>query len=443
MADGGDPGGEKVPEVPASQPRSPTPEEEMSPVKMKRPAAGKAKATPKKSPATPKKSPATPKKSPAAPKKSPVKKHTMKKPSAPPKVLKKPSGKLEEKTKPEEEKSKQRTEKNKKKRAEEKKKKEEEAQKKAAEAAKKKGKGGSKGSKGLKEEAEKETGCQEEGGEEEQEEVDPLYEDAATFEEETEPKKDRCKDKKFKALLASNALPEHIVEHWNRIKKMTVGRQKEERKLVNAVFDRSKTGELLLATSKPQFQLLKAQVEKEVAKSTEKSLPKSLFKGKFHLSEEDFQLGLQAGDFCEVVENGKAQYCWQSSEVAKSKEQLRKRELSKTAELDEAQAKLARHHVGKWSLKCLSSTASSSSAGASGPAQLLALEDRAAPLTEKAWQAAQGQLLEALQALGKLETSGKKMLQNIGVTNKDDPIYPELFLGWYGKGKVELWIVYI
>ena len=319
----------------------------MSPVKMKRPAAGKAKATPKKSPATPNKSPATPKKSPAAPKKSPVKKHTgkMKKPSAPPKVLKKPSGKLEEKTKPEEEKSKQRTEKNKKKRAEEKKKKEEEAQKKAAEAAKKKGKGGSKGSKGLKEEAEKETGCQEEGGEEEQEEVDPLYEDAATFEEETEPKKDRCKDKKFKALLASNALPEHIVEHWNRIKKMTVGRQKEERKLVNAVFDRSKTGELLLATSKPQFQLLKAQVEKEVAKSTEKSLPKSLFKGKFHLSEEDFQLGLQAGDFCEVVENGKAQYCWQSSEVAKSKEQLRKRELGKTTELDEAQAKLARHHV--------------------------------------------------------------------------------------------------
>ena len=81
MADGGDPGGEKVPEVPASQPRSPTLEEEMSPVKMKRP-AGKAKATPKKSPATPKKSPATPKKSPAAPKKSPVKKHTMKKPSA-------------------------------------------------------------------------------------------------------------------------------------------------------------------------------------------------------------------------------------------------------------------------------------------------------------------------------------------------------------------------
>ena len=64
-------------------------------------------------------------------------------------------------------------------------------------------------------------------------------------------------------------------------------------------------------------------------------------------------------------------------------------------------------------------------------------------MTEKAWQAAQGQLLEALQALGKLETSGKKMLQNIGVTNKDDPIYPELFLGWYGKGKVELWIVYI
>jgi len=71
------------------------------------------------------------------------------------------------------------------------------------------------------------------------------------------------------------------------------------------------------------------------------------------------------------------------------------------------------------------------------------LEDRAATLTEKAWQAAQGQLLGALQALGKLETSGKKMLQSIGVTNKEHPIYPELFLGWCGTGKVYLRIVYI
>lgn len=94
------------------------------------------------------------------------------------------------------------------------------------------------------------------------------------------------------------------------------------------------------------------------------------------------------------------------------------------------------------SLKCFSTTASSS-AGTSQQTQL-ALEDRVATLTEKAWQAAQGQLLEALQALGKLETSGKKMLQTIGVDNKEDPIYPELFLGWsWSILFVYLWIVYI
>ena len=423
MADGGEKGSAASegtpPTVPPSQPRSPV-SPEAAP-RLVPPASKPKKPTPKA-------------KAPTTPKKSGVLKATLKKPSAPPTVFKRPSAKdkkdkekTPKTTTTETSKDKEKTDKNKKKRAAAKKKEEEEAAQKkaAAEAAKKKTKGGSKG---LKDEGEKEEACQEEGGEEEKEEVDPLYEDGATFEE-GEDRKDRVKDRKFKSLLQSNSLPEHIVQEWNRIKLMKVGRQKEERKLVNAVFDRSKTGELLLATSKPQFQLLKQQVDKEVSSSKEKSLPKSLFKGKFHLSEEDFQLGLQSGDFFEVQENGKTQFAWHSSEHQKSKEQLRKRELSKTAELNEAQAKLARHHIGKWSLKCFSTGASSSSIGTSQQTQLLPLEDRVATLTEKQWQTAQGQLLDALQALGKLETSGKKMLQSIGVDNKEDPIYPELFLG--------------
>ena len=424
MADGGEKGSVASegtpPTVPPSQPRSPV-SPEAAP-RLVPPASKPKKPTPKA-------------KAPTTPKKSGVLKATLKKPSAPPTVFKRPSAKdkkdkekTPKTTTTETSKDKEKTDKNKKKRAAAKKKEEEEAAQKkaAAEAAKKKTKGGSKG---LKDEGEKEEACQEEGGEEEKEEVDPLYEDGATFQEEGEDRKDRVKDRKFKSLLQSNSLPEHIVQEWNRIKLMKVGRQKEERKLVNAVFDRSKTGELLLATSKPQFQLLKQQVDKEVSSSKEKSLPKSLFKGKFHLSEEDFQLGLQSGDFFEVQENGKTQFAWHSSEHQKSKEQLRKRELSKTAELNEAQAKLARHHIGKWSLKCFSTSASSSSIGTSQQTQLLPLEDRVATLTEKQWQTAQGQLLDALQALGKLETSGKKMLQSIGMDNKEDPIYPELFLG--------------
>ena len=70
------------------------------------------------------------------------------------------------------------------------------------------------------------------------------------------------------------------------------------------------------------------------------------------------------------------------------------------------------------------STTSSSSKGTH-----LALEDTKKGLTSKQWGQAQKQLGMAMSAMDKQLSNVKKLLQTVGVDNREDPLWPQLSLG--------------
>ena len=60
----------------------------------------------------------------------------------------------------------------------------------------------------------------------------------------------------------------------------------------------------------------------------------------------------------------------------------------------------------------------------------MAIEDQKAELSERAWNAAQKQLLDAQKAMDEQIRAGKKLLQLVGVDNKADPLYHSLTFGF-------------
>ena len=70
------------------------------------------------------------------------------------------------------------------------------------------------------------------------------------------------------------------------------------------------------------------------------------------------------------------------------------------------------------------------SAGSAQGQGQLALMDKQQALNDVQWNAAQGQLLPAMQAFEKCEKDGLKSVQVVGNDSKDDPLYTTLQLGW-------------
>ena len=109
-------------------------------------------------------------------------------------------------------------------------------------------------------------------------------------------------------------MPDFVKKQWEGTKAMKTGRTEAQRSIINAAFDRSTGGKLILSLEKPVFQSARAQYQDKSSSSIEKSLPKTLFCGKFNLSPELLAEGLAAGDFQQVDVGGRAQYVWASSE---------------------------------------------------------------------------------------------------------------------------------
>ena len=126
---------------------------------------------------------------------------------------------------------------------------------------------------------------QQEHGEEEK---DFENDDEVDAQEESQvgAKKDRCKNQKFKQMLASNSLPQWVVNVWDRTTRLKTGKSEAQRNLINAIFDRTSVGKLLLSLGKPFFHSLKEHYTDKAQVDKSKALPKSLFKGKFNLSEQ-------------------------------------------------------------------------------------------------------------------------------------------------------------
>ena len=263
---------------------------------------------------------------------------------------------------------------------------------------------------------------QEEGGKEEKE---GFENDVVMDEGDEEKSKDRCKNQKFLKLLANKQLPTFIMDEWQRTKDMKVGRTDRQRQIINAIFDRTASGRLMLSLDKPIFNSMKESFSEKSNTNMQKSLPKSLFKGKFNLSEEAFAEGLSNNEFQETEDDeGNKTYTWKVN-VNKQKQGDRSAFGYQNQEEGDKSTVQKFEDISKLWKKGLKTKALPSS-GSKGQ---LALCDRETPLSEKQWGQAQGQLSLAQSAFDKQEKDGLKFLQTIGCDNKDDSLYAVLYLG--------------
>lgn len=161
----------------------------------------------------------------------------------------------------------------------------------------------------------------------------------------------------------------------------------------------------------------------------DKSLVKSLFKGKFNLSEDDFNEGLANHDFFEVVgEDGRVKYSWTQGEHSHTKGASSRAGTEASKVLSKKEKNLQDAAFAMWGKGLFKPTGGSAKA-LSAPETQLALEDSQVELDEDQWNKAQHQLNMSISAFEKLEQQCKKCLQDVGVDAKEDELWKQLQLG--------------
>ncbi|CAK9017474.1 unnamed protein product [Durusdinium trenchii] len=381
-----------------------------TPVKKAKAAKAKAKGSPK---AKAKSSPKA--KAKGSPKPKSVMKAVLEKPSTA-KLPKKPAE--EEKVDKAEAKAKSKNKKKRKAEAEKKKKEEAAEKKKKEEAAEKK-------KKEEEDTVQKKPGEKEEPEEPEEEacgfEDDPSVDPGAT---ET---RDRCKMQKFNKMYQAGQLLPWIKEEWEKTLTMKSGKRERQSLIVNSLFDRSEAGRLVLNANKAVFQSMKESFEEKTNKQSTKSLSKRLFMGRFNLTEADLLAGVAEGEFQEIQTDHGPRYLWM--EEAQTCKQGDKTALGWIQQKEGDQKQMAKMNkmieamsAGHWSQGFALPTTSGSSSSAAPP---LAIQDMDAPLSPQQWKMAQTQLIQAKDAMSKLEKDGLKHLQVIG-DNRADPVFEVL-----------------
>jgi hypothetical protein len=265
------------------------------------------------------------------------------------------------------------------------------------------------------------------------EEEDPGAQDVEVEPSETnfqmdDSHKDRAKNNKFKKMLNDGQLPKWAVDAWNASCKLSTGRPAAQRKLVNAIISREdSTGKLILNLTNPVLDELKSTYQRQESKDSHKALTKTLFCGKFNLNEDSFQAGLAAGEFHEVIgKDGIVRYSWQVQEHTVSKGSDSRVTLKSETYLSKKDAafektRLDGPFIGLFQ-KNQGQLAIASSAGQ------LALCDKEIELTPELWTQAQSQLSAATKFWENNLKEAKKLLQQVGVDNRDDDLYQELLL---------------
>ena len=240
--------------------------------------------------------------------------------------------------------------------------------------------------------------------------------------------KDRSKNNKFKKMLHDGQLPKWAEDAWRASCKLTTGKPAAQRKLVNAIISREdSTGKLILNLTNPVLDEVKSTYQRHESKDSHKALTKTLFCGKFHLSEDAFQVGLANGEFHEVInKDGKVRYSWQVEEhtvargsdskvTLKSETYLSKKDAAfEKTRLDGPFIGLFQKNQGQLAI--------------TSPAGQLALCDKEIELTPELWTQAQSQLSAAIKFWENNLKEAKKLLQQVGVDNRDDELYQELLL---------------
>ena len=275
---------------------------------------------------------------------------------------------------------------------------------------------------------------EQEGEEEEHATQDEAVEPSSAFElpdkgelDDDENTKNRSKNAKFLKMLKDSSLPDWLVQEWNKASKLTSGRREKQREIVNNCLDH-RGGRLVLNVDKPMFHQMSASYQQTLTREKEKSLPRRLLQGMFNMSDEAFEQALLEGDVVPVqLADGKTQYSFQTMEHETERGKRTESSVKEQAEGDKKKKLFFEEGVKNWAIG-LFEKSKDKAIGEKGPG-LLALKDRQAPLSEAQWQQAQSQLKPAQDAFDKCHNSGLKFLQTIGPDNKEDPLYPTMFLG--------------
>lgn len=226
---------------------------------------------------------------------------------------------------------------------------------------------------------------------------------------------------KFQAMLANGELPPFIQKEWERVSKLKSGKRERQTAIINAIYDRSAAGRLILNTDKAIFETMRSDYQDTKSRREMKTLPLLLFCGKFRLSAEAVQQGLREGQFMEVeTANGK-EYGWRQSTFSEVKgvKTATGYKMSEEGDKDTMQKYMEMAQCWKSGIQRPQAIASGSNR--------LAICDVESPLSQEEWGVAHKQLQSAFAALDQQEKHAMKHMAVIE-QNEDEPLYPLLNL---------------
>ena len=237
----------------------------------------------------------------------------------------------------------------------------------------------------------------------------------------------RSKSNKFIKMLQAGQLPQWLVDEYQKLMALKVGKREKVRDLINLALDH-KGGKLILSTDEPYFHIIQRTFEESKSKEVEKSLPKRLLMGKLNLPQGEFDAALAEGDLVEVTtKKGKVQYMWGSCTHVNVEGKKQESGLSMEKLVSKKQKAMLEVAQQSWSIGLFVPTGDSSGSGGAQQGNRLAIKDRHQPLSADQWIQAKAQLKLAMDAFESMCQKGLKFLSNIS-HNKEAPLYGQLCL---------------
>ncbi|CAL1140043.1 unnamed protein product [Cladocopium goreaui] len=195
-------------------------------------------------------------------------------------------------------------------------------------------------------------------------------------------------------------------------------------KVTSASSKKTKLMEKILNLTNPVLDELKSTYQRHESKEGHKALTKTLFCGKFNLSEDSFQAGLAAGEFHEVIgKDGTLRYSWEVLEHTVAKGRDSKVTLKSETYLSKKDAAFEKTRLDGPFIGLFQKN--QGQLAIASPAGQLALCDKEIELTPELWTQAQSQLSAATKFWENNLKEAKKLLQQVGVDNRDDDLYQE------------------
>ena len=109
----------------------------------------------------------------------------------------------------------------------------------------------------------------------------------------------RNKAKKDRFWELKDSLPTHIQDMFDNASKSTLGKRKQQTKIINELFTKGDSGEWVLDTTKPMFGVTNVRSDRKEGMEMKDSLPRVLMVEKFREGEEGLKRAIAKGQLFE------------------------------------------------------------------------------------------------------------------------------------------------